>query len=144
MAPQAIYAHEFGHHVQHLKGYFNDALAVAPTAEAQPEATRYIELMADAYSAYYLTHSRGAAMNRKRVKQFLEVFYEIGDCGFAYDGHHGTPNQRKAAALFGFRVADEAQKQGHILSADAFHARFVQAYPELVKPDAVPGEWIEF
>ena len=101
-----------------------------------PEQTRYTELMADAFSAYYLTHSRGGAMNRKRVEQFLEVFFEIGDCAFSSSGHHGTPNQRMAAAHFGFDIAAQAQKQGHILTSQQFHDLFVAAYPGLVAPDA--------
>jgi hypothetical protein len=72
----------------------------------------------------------------KRVAQFLRVFFDIGDCAFDNPGHHGTPNQRMRAANFGFSVAAEAQKQGHILTANQFHARFVAAYPDLVAPDA--------
>ena len=94
VAPQAIYAHEFAHHIQNQNDYFNDPLA---TQGDPPEQTRYTELMADAYSAYYLTHKRGATMNRKRVEQFLQVFFQIGDCAFDNPGHHGTPNQRMAA-----------------------------------------------
>jgi len=134
VAPQAIYAHEFAHHIQNQNDYFNDPLA---TQGDPPERTRYIELMADAYSAYYLTHKRGATMNRKRVEQFLQVFFQIGDCAFDNPGHHGTPNQRMAAAQFGFDTADEAQKQGHILTSEQFHDLFVAAYPELIAPDAV-------
>jgi hypothetical protein len=133
VAPQAVYAHEFGHHVQFAKGYFNDPLA---TSGDPAEQTRYTELMADAFSAYYLTHKRGAALNKKRVAQFLEVFFNIGDCAFDNPGHHGTPNQRMKAAQFAFDLADQAQKQGHILTADQFHALFVAAYPSLVAPDA--------
>jgi hypothetical protein len=92
--------------------------------------------MADAFAAYYLTHKRGAALNKKRVAQFLEVFFNVGDCAFDDPGHHGTPNQRMKAANFGFNLAHEAQKQGHILTADQFHAAFVRAYPGLVTPDA--------
>lgn len=134
VAPQAIYAHEFAHHIQNQNDYFNDPLA---TQGDPPERTRYTELMADAYSAYYLTHKRGATMNRKRVEQFLQVFFQIGDCAFDNPGHHGTPNQRMAAAQFGFDTADEAQKQGHILTSEQFHDLFVAAYPELIAPDAV-------
>jgi hypothetical protein len=133
VAPQAVYAHEFGHHIQNAHDYFNDPLA---TAGDPPEQTRYTELMADAYSAYYLTHKRGAALNQKRVEQFLQVFFQIGDCAFDNPGHHGTPNQRMAAAHFGFDLADQAQKQGHILSSAQFHDLFVAAYPGLVAPDA--------
>jgi hypothetical protein len=107
------------------------------TAGDPPEQTRYRELMTDAFSAYYLIHRRGAALNRKRVEQFLEVFFDIGDCTFAHPNHHGTRNQRMRAAHFGFDVADQAQKQGHILTADQFHALFVAAYQGLIAPDAI-------
>jgi hypothetical protein len=40
------------------------------------------------------------------------------------------------AATFGFNVADQAQKQGHILTADQFHRLFLAAYPSFVAPDA--------
>jgi hypothetical protein len=133
VAPQAIFAHEFAHHIQYENGYFDDEIANSGSAAEQ---TRYTELMADAMSAYFLTHKRGAAMNRKRVEQFLEAFYQIGDCGFTSPGHHGTPNQRMAAAQFGFDVADAAQKQGHILTAEQFYDLFVAAYPTLIAPDA--------
>jgi hypothetical protein len=133
VAPQAVYAHEFGHHVQFQKGYFNDRLATTGDAAEQ---TRYTELMADAFGAYYLTHKRGAALNRKRVAQFLQVYFNVGDCAFDNPDHHGTPNQRMRAATFGFDVADQAQKQGHILTADQFHALFLAAYSSFVAPDA--------
>ena len=133
VAPQAIYAHEFAHHIQFENDYFADPYATTGT---QAERTRYTELMADAMSAYYLTHKRGGTMNRWRVAEFLEVFYQIGDCGFTSSGHHGTPNQRMAAAQFGFDVADQAQKKGHIMTSEQFHALFVAAYPEIVAPDA--------
>jgi hypothetical protein len=87
-------------------------------------------------AAYYLTHARGASMNQKRVKQFLNVFYQIGDCAFTDAGHHGTPNQRFAAAEFGFRLADQAQKQGHILTSAQFHQAFQAYYPTIIAPDA--------
>jgi hypothetical protein len=133
VAPQAIFAHEFAHHIQYENGYFND---LASNRYSEAEQTRYTELMADAYAAYYLTHSRGAAMNQRRVEQFHEVFFQIGDCSFKSDGHHGTPNQRRAAAAFGFQLAAEAQRQGQILTSDAFHDLFFAAYPTLIAPDA--------
>jgi hypothetical protein len=131
VAPQGIFAHEFAHHIQYENEYFDDLDHLSA-----PEQTRYTELMADAMAAYYLTHARGAALNQKRVVQFLEVFYQIGDCAFADPGHHGTPNQRMAAAEFGFQVAADFQKQGHILTAEEFYQLFVAAYPSLIAPDA--------
>jgi len=131
VAPQAIFAHEFAHQIQFENEYFDDLGKVSSA-----ERTRYTELMADAMAAYYLTHKRGGAMNQKRVEQFLEVFYEIGDCSFTSSGHHGTPNQRLAAAEFGFKLAADAQKQGHILTAEEFHTLFQAYYPTLIAPDA--------
>ena len=124
VAPQAILAHEMGHHIQFQLNLFED--------ESSPEATRRTELMADAYAAYYLSHSRGASMQWKRVKLFLQVFFNIGDCSFTSDGHHGTPTQRMAAAEWGYSVADNAQKQGHILTAQEFTARFEAQLPAII------------
>jgi hypothetical protein len=132
VAPQAIFAHEFAHHIQYERDYLDEL----PPPATEPEQTRHNELMADAMAAYYLTHKRGAAMNRKRVAQFLEVFFQIGDCAFTNPGHHGTPLQRMRASEFGFRIADEAQKQGHILTSEQFHDLFEAEYPRLVAPDA--------
>jgi predicted metalloprotease len=127
VAPQAILAHEFGHHIQFQLGLF--------PAVRTPEGTRRTELMADAYSAYYLSHSRGATMQWKRVQKFLEVFFNIGDCGFASNGHHGTPLQRMAAAEWGYEVANSAKKQGKILTSEEFTILFEAKLPEFV---AVP------
>ena len=133
VAPLAVYAHEFAHQIQIENDYFGDPFATTGTAA---ERTRYTELMADAYAAYYLTHKRGGTLNKKRVVQFLQVSYQLGDCSFTSSGHHGTPNQRLAAAQFGFELADQAQKKGHILSSADFHALFVAAYPQIIAPDA--------
>lgn len=124
VATQAILAHEFGHHIQFQLNLFGNVRS--------PEATRRTELMADAYSAYYLSHARGASMQWKRVRQFLNVFFNIGDCSFTNNGHHGTPTQRLAAAEWGYSIANNAQKQGHILTAQQFTALFEAKLPELV------------
>lgn len=124
VAPQAILAHEFGHHIQFQLGLFGE--------ESSPEATRRTELMADAYAAYYLSHARGASMQWKRVKQFMQVFFNIGDCGFTNENHHGTPAQRLAAAEWGYSIANDAQKQGHILTSQEFASLFEKKLPELI------------
>ncbi len=136
VAPQAILAHEWAHQVQFAYGWFGDPIPSLDPPPDAAEATRYSELMADVWAAYYLTHKRGGTMNRKRVEQFLEVFYQIGDCYFADPGHHGTPNQRMRAAQLGFDLADQAQKQGHIMSSQEFHDVFVANYLDLIQPDA--------
>ncbi|MEO6683294.1 MAG: hypothetical protein ABIN48_10790 [Ginsengibacter sp.] len=124
VAPQAILAHEYGHQIQYQLNLF-------PGSQT-PEATRKIELMADAYSAYFLSHARGATMQWKRVKLFLQVFFNIGDCRVNSTSHHGTPTQRMAAAEWGYKVADNAQKQGHILTAEAFTKLFEAELPGIL------------
>ncbi|MHC2990138.1 hypothetical protein OB13_00470 [Pontibacter sp. HJ8] len=124
IAPQAILAHEFGHQIQFHLDLFAD--------ESSPEATRRTELMADAYAAYYLSHARGASMQWKRVQQFLEVFFNLGDCSFASNNHHGTPTQRMAAAEWAYNLANDAQKQGHILTSEEFAILFDAQLSELV------------
>ncbi|MBK7438594.1 MAG: hypothetical protein WBB12_18110 [Saprospiraceae bacterium] len=126
VASQAILSHEYGHHIQFQLGLFNSPIT------DPAEATRRTELMADAFSAYYLSHARGASMQWKRVQLFLQVFFNIGDCAFNSGGHHGTPLQRMAAANWGYSVANDAQKQGHILTAEVFSSLFDAQLPLLL------------
>lgn len=124
-----ILAHEWAHQIQfkNMSSWYP-----AGTFASIPEDTRYKELEADFLAAYYMTHKRGATYNSKRVAQFYELFFQIGDCGFASNGHHGTPDQRMAAAELGFRLAADAQKQGHILSMEQAHAYFVANFNGLL------------
>ncbi|GHA57462.1 hypothetical protein SAMN04487941_0926 [Pontibacter akesuensis] len=129
-----ILAHEWAHQIQ-----FKNMKTWYPKGAASdiPEATRYTELEADFLAAYYMTHKRGATYNSKRVEQFFNLFFQIGDCGFTSDGHHGTPVQRLAAAQLGFDLADSAQKQGHIMSIEEAHAYFVANVGNIVAPATV-------
>ncbi|MEV7234392.1 hypothetical protein AB0N06_10485 [Streptomyces sp. NPDC051020] len=128
-APRAILAHEFGHHVQ-----FEDGL-LRNTTLTGPEGSRRAELMADAFGTYYLTHSRGEALNAKRVLGSEKSFYEVGDCGYTSPGHHGTPNQRFAASSWGASIADGAANQGHVLPSLKLDELFEAKLPDIVKPD---------
>lgn len=128
VAPQAILAHEFGHHIQFENGYFDESRGTA-------EGTRRTELMADAYAAYYLTHKRGATMNWWRVQQFLEVFYNIGDCQFDSSNHHGTYNQRLAAAQWGYDLANNSKVKGKILTSDDFFQLFEEDLDDIINCD---------
>ncbi len=129
VAPRAILAHEFGHQIQFADNLMRTDLPA-------PEATRWAELMADGFASYFLTHARGSALQWKRVQQFSQVFFQVGDCGFTAPGHHGTPTQRLRTALWAYSVADAARPQGHILPALSFHTLFVAQYPQLTAPDA--------
>lgn len=130
-----ILAHEWAHQIQ-FKNY--DVWYPNGGAASDPsEDTRYTELEADFLAAYYMTHKRGATYNSKRVEQFFNLFFQIGDCGFASSGHHGTPAQRMAAAQLGFELAASAQKQGHIMSIEEAHQYFVANVGNIVTPATV-------
>jgi len=124
VAPQAILAHEYAHHVQFQNGVYNSS--------ASASFTRRAELMADGLAAYYLSHAQGASMQWKRVKQFLQVFFNIGDCYFDNSMHHGTPVQRMAAAEWGYSLASDAQKQGHVLTGQQVIALFEEKFQKTV------------
>ena len=128
-APLGILAHEYGHHVQYAKGLFDSPLTGA-------EATRRTELMADAFGTYFVVHARGSALNAQRTLDVEKSYYNVGDCSFGSDGHHGTPNQRFKSSQFAVNVVDSAPDEGHKLPALAFDAKFEQVLPQIVAPDA--------
>jgi hypothetical protein len=76
IAPLAILAHEFGHHIQHDPGILYKGINLIP------KTSRCIKLMGDAYATYLLSHAKGAAIEGKRMQQFLDVFSNLGDCNF--------------------------------------------------------------
>jgi hypothetical protein len=128
IAPDAILSHEFGHHVQ-----YQDGLDTATTLTG-PEASRRLELMADTFGSYYLTHLRGGHVGIKRVKDFVQMFYDLGDCQFTNVSHHGTPDQRRKAAEFG--AVNALLPATRVLPSRTLDARFEKALPKIVAPDA--------
>ncbi len=129
VGPQAVLAHEFGHHVQFRDGIYDSSLPA-------PEASRRVELMADAFSTYFSVHAHGLSLNTKRVLQAEKTFFDLGDCAFTNDQHHGTPLQRMRSATWAAGVANGARPQGHILPSLTFDAMFERQLPVLVAPDA--------
>ena len=123
VGPRVVLAHEFGHHIQFEDGLFDSPLT-------GPEATRRTELMADAFGTYFAVHAKGLSLNRKRVLNAEQTFFEVGDCSFTNNGHHGTPLQRMRAAAWGASVADAARPQSYILPSRTFAAMFDQKLPE--------------
>ncbi len=117
-----ILSHEWAHQIQ-----FQNMGSWYPVAfETPAERTRTLELEADFFSGYYMTHKRGATYNWKRAEEFFELFYQAGDCSFEFEQHHGTPLQRKQASYEGFLLAEAAKKKGYILSPEELHEYFEQ------------------
>lgn len=127
-APRSILAHEFGHHVQYENNLFDSPLT-------GPEATRRTELMADGYGSYFMTHKKGQALNKHLVVQDAAAFYNVGDCAFDSDGHHGTPNQRMRVANWASDVALASKPRSNVMTSLGFARLFDQKLPEFVAPD---------
>lgn len=124
-----IIAHEWAHQVQF---HFLNSWYPEGTFEDPAERTRTLELEADFFSGYFMTHKRGATYNWKRAEEFFELFYQAGDCSFEFEQHHGTPIQRKQASHQGFLLAEAAKKKGEILTAEELHLYFIlEVFPEV-------------
>jgi hypothetical protein len=103
-----------------------------PGATTQAEFTRYTELMADAYSGYYLAHQNLGKTDKQQIRDAERAFFNLGDCAFDNGGHHGTPNQRQAAVDFGMELGS---LPGTPLTQQQFHTAFVAKYPQIIAPD---------
>lgn len=82
----AILAHEFGHLVQFQMGN-------------NMPSTKLKELQADALSGWYM--ARRKYFVPTDLVEALDGFFRMGDTNFRSPGHHGTPNERRAAIKWG-------------------------------------------
>ena len=129
---KAVLGHEMAHHVQYENDLFDSDLPA-------PEATRRTELMADGFAAYFSTHKKGLAMKPAQILLVQQSFYNVGDCGFDNPGHHGTPNQRRAAASWGVAEVAYATNPNRQLPSMKLYTRFEKVLPQLIAPDAAPA-----
>jgi len=99
VAVAAICAHEFGHIVQFKTGLYHRLIAGQPTLKRA-------ELHADFLAGYF------AGVRKKEKPDFpAAVFavtqYHFGDALTTRRIHHGTPQERGAAIVAGFKAAKE-------------------------------------
>ncbi|AKU18375.1 hypothetical protein [Luteipulveratus mongoliensis] len=129
VGPKAVLGHEMSHHVQYEDNLFDSDLT-------GPEATRRTELMADAFGTYFVTHKKGLGLGPNQVLQAQQSFYDVGDCQFDSSGHHGTPNQRRAASAWGAAVVAASNNPNKVLPSMSLDKKFEKVLPQLVAPDA--------
>lgn len=128
-AMEAVMGHEYGHEVQFADGFDQTTLT-------GPEASRRLELMADAFGSYFMVHVHGEHAKKQRVLDTEQTFYEVGDCSFTSGSHHGTPDQRLASSTWAADLAEDIRPQGQALPATNFYDRFEQEYPTIIAPNA--------
>ena len=126
--PDFLHAHEFAHHLQ-----FQMDMAVPPGATYVNDDRRK-ELMADAISGYFLAHDMGADMPSSDVSTLDQIAFATGDCRVAEDDHHGTPEQRSCASIWGASRA--AADDVPLLDPEEFVSHFDDAYDGILKLDA--------
>lgn len=132
VANTGILAHEWGHQIQfaHDFNWFEGQAHYGPRT---PEFSLLMELEADFFSSYYLTHKKGAMYNWKNAAQFFNLFYNVGDCNFTSTNHHGTPLQRLTVARLGWIVAQVSKAKGHVLNSSDIHSLFIAGFTALIE-----------
>lgn len=113
LAVAGILAHEWGHRVQYTFGFDKDL--------ANPE----LELEADAMSGYYMALNKGCEWIH--ISGYFESTLSTGDFHVESPQHHGTPNQRVAAAYLGVQLAIESVNSNHAFSYEELHNRIVDS-----------------
>lgn len=110
-----VLAHEWGHQAQFAFGWMQ---STAPTVRAT-------ELEADAFSGYYMALAKSFAW--PLISGYFTAVANMGDFNFNDPSHHGTPQERLAAARLGFDTGIRALQTQVPLSYPQLHQIFSTA-----------------
>jgi predicted metalloprotease len=93
-----VLAHEYAHNLQQELGIFDNR--VGPTA-------RPFELQADCWSGTWANSVfQQGELEQGDLEEILNTALAVGDFDVGNEQHHGTPEERRAAVLEGFRSGD--------------------------------------
>jgi len=110
-----VLAHEWGHQIQFDNGWFTSS---EPTS-------RPIELEADAFSGFYM--ALGESYSWGSIDNYFSAVASFGDYDFNDPNHHGTPQERLAAAQLGFQTALQVIQAGTPVTYAELHQIFAPA-----------------
>jgi predicted metalloprotease len=101
-----VLAHEYGHNIQHELGLFT----LRPGTTVEP-----FELQADCFAGAWgnSVYERGE-LQAGDVQEAINTALAVGDFDIGNAQHHGTPTQRRAAWLSGFRSGDPSLCQRYV------------------------------
>jgi hypothetical protein len=93
-----IVAHEYAHNIQNELGFYR----LAPTRVAKP-----FELQADCMAGLWgnAVYHQGL-LQPGDVEEAIDTASAVGDFDYGNPQHHGTPEERRAAWLLGYRSGD--------------------------------------
>ena len=122
LAVAGILAHEWSHRVQYTFHWDKELKNPA------------LELEADAMSGYYMALEKGFAWNQ--IDAYFRSTENTGDYEVTSPQHHGTPNQRVAAAYLGVQLANETVNNGAAFSYQELHERIIDSlYTNIIRND---------
>jgi len=133
-----VHAHEFSHALQYILDLQDNNGSVSQYEQndpytSSPEASRRVELEADAMAAYGLAHEQGRNLELPLLLDAARKSFLLGDCQVDELFHHGTPLQRECATLWG---ADEGlDMMGDPVSMRAFRELFNDSYQSILDLD---------
>ena len=80
-----LHGHELGHVLEYTAVYYDVGEDIEALNDwlnnSTPEEDQYIELLADAYAGYFLSHELGRNLNNDLLMQAAWASFSIGDCG---------------------------------------------------------------
>ena len=95
-----LVAHEYAHNVQNEFGSFNSS---------QRGSSKPFELQADCMAGLWGNSVyRAGKLHPGDVEEAMSTVLAVGDFDYSNANHHGTPEERQAAWLAGFRNGDPA------------------------------------
>jgi hypothetical protein len=135
-----VIAHEFGHRAQQHIGFFYTR-------------NEYQELEADAFSGFYMALAKQYSW--AQINTYFDLVFSLGDFNFNSPKHHGTPQERLAAAYLGVTTAIYALQNGVQFSYHDLHQLFMSEisgniaprsldeFKEVTYPDDLSEEYIQ-
>jgi uncharacterized protein len=104
-----VVAHEYGHNIQQELGVFDNRV----TASAEP-----YELQADCFAGTWANsvYAQGK-LEPGDLEEATNTALAVGDFDYGNAQHHGTPTQRRAALLTGFRSGDPSACARYVRAA---------------------------
>mmetsp|Transcript_20829 Transcript_20829/g.57913 ORF Transcript_20829/g.57913 Transcript_20829/m.57913 type:complete len:440 (-) Transcript_20829:610-1929(-) len=133
--PDFVLAHEYGHVLQIENGMYK----IRSDGTISSSLRSRLELMADAFAAYYMAHNRGGALPTDEIDEISTRAATMGDFLDGPESVHGTPGQRECAAIWGANFAKS--KAQALTSVEDFETAFDQVYAdvELGKSEVCPN-----